>query len=104
DLDQLSVAEALPAGATRIRVAIADVDSKVRQGSALDRHAMTNTTSVYTDARIFPMLPEVLSTDLTSLNQGQERLSLVIEMEIDPTGQVTSGRLHRAVVVNHAKL
>ena len=104
DLDQLSVGEALPSGATRIRVAIADVDSKVKQGSLLDRHAMTNTTSVYTDARVFPMLPEVLSTDLTSLNEGQERWALVIQMQIDATGQVSDGRLYRAVVVNHAKL
>jgi exoribonuclease-2 len=104
DLDQLSYAEALSAGAIRIRVAIADVDSKVPQGSPLDEHAMTNTTSVYTDARVFPMLPEILSTDLTSLNQGQERWALVIEMEIDATGQVRGERLYRAVVVNRAKL
>jgi exoribonuclease-2 len=104
DLDQLSVAEALPSGATRIQVAIADVDSRVKPGSALDRHAAINTTSVYTDARVFPMLPEVLSTDLTSLNEGQARLSVVIQMEIDATGQVTDGRLYRAVVANHAKL
>ena len=104
DLDQLSVADALPSGATRLRVAIADVDAKVKRGSGLDRHAMTNTTSVYTDARIFPMLPEVLSTDLTSLNEGQDRLAMVIDMEIDTTGQVTAGRLYRALVVNRAKL
>jgi len=104
DLDQLSVAEALPGGATRLLVAIADVDSKVPQGSALDQHAMTNTTSVYTDARVFPMLPEVLSTDLTSLNQGQERWAVVIDMEVDAGGQVSGGRLYRALVVNRAKL
>jgi exoribonuclease-2 len=104
DLDQLSVAEAQPSGATRILVAIADVDVKVAKGSALDGHAATNTTSVYTDARIFPMLPEVLSTDLTSLNEGQERLALVIEMLVDGDGQVVDGHLYRALVVNHAKL
>jgi exoribonuclease-2 len=104
DLDQLSVAEALPAGATRIFVAIADVDSKVHLGSALDDHARTNTTSVYTDAQIFPMLPEVLSTDLTSLNEGKERQAIVIEMQVDDDGQVTNGQLYRAVVVNRAKL
>src|SRR5262252_845381 len=79
DLDQLTVAEPMPSGQTRILVAIADVDAKVRRGSALDRHATTNTTSVYTDARIFPMLPELLSTDLTSLNEAQERLAVVVE-------------------------
>ncbi len=106
DLDQLTVAEALSSGATRILIAIADVDAKVKQGSALDHHARTNTTSVYTDARIFPMLPELLSTDLTSLNEGEERLALVIEMVVDGDGQVRvgEGALSRAVVVNRAKL
>ncbi len=104
DLDQLTVAEAMPAGLTKISIAIADVDAKVKQGSALDHHAMTNTTSVYTDAQTFPMLPELLSTDLTSLNEGRERLALVVEMLVDGDGQVTSGQLRRAVVVNRAKL
>ncbi|HZL17490.1 MAG TPA: RNB domain-containing ribonuclease [Polyangia bacterium] len=104
DLDQLTVAEAMPSGLTKILIAIADVDAKVKQGSALDRHAMTNTTSVYTDARTFPMLPELLSTDLTSLNEGRERLALTVEMLIDGDGQVTDGQLFRAVVVNKAKL
>ena len=104
DLDQLTVAEALPGGATRILIAIADVDAKVKQGSALDRHAQTNTTSVYTDARTFPMLPERLSTDITSLNEAQERLALVVAMKVDGDGQVSEGELYRAVVVNRAKL
>ncbi|HEY4392831.1 MAG TPA: RNB domain-containing ribonuclease [Polyangia bacterium] len=106
DLDQLTVAEALPSGQTRILVAIADVDAKVQQGSPLDHHARTNTTSVYTDARVFPMLPERLSTDLTSLNEGEERLALVIEVVVDGNGQVQAdkGELSRAVVVNRAKL
>ena len=104
DLDQLTVAEAISPTATRILVAIADVDAKVKQGSALDHHARTNTTSVYTDAQIFPMLPEVLSTDLTSLNEGHERLALVVDMVVDADGQVTAGELSRAVVVNRAKL
>jgi VacB/RNase II family 3'-5' exoribonuclease len=104
DLDQLTVAEAISATATRILVAIADVDAKVKQGSALDHHARTNTTSVYTDARIFPMLPELLSTDLTSLNEGQERLAVVVDMTVDGDGQVAAGEIYRAVVVNRAKL
>ena len=104
DLDQLTVAEAISPQATRILIAIADVDAKVKQGSALDHHARTNTTSVYTDARIFPMLPELLSTDLTSLNEGEERLALVVDMIVAPDGQVTEGALTRAVVVNRAKL
>jgi exoribonuclease-2 len=109
DLDHLSVAEALPGGKTKVLVAIADVDAKVKKGRALDDHAATNTTSVYTDARIFPMLPELLSTDLTSLNEAQERLAMVIEMVIDDAGQADAqpdhdGQLYRAVVVNKAKL
>jgi exoribonuclease-2 len=108
DLDQLTVAESLPAGATKIFVAIADVDAKVKQGSALDQHAATNTTSVYTDARIFPMLPEHLSTDLTSLNQGQERLAIVVEMTVETTadgsGVVAAWDVYRAIVFNRAKL
>ena len=83
DLDQLSVAEALPDGAVKILVAIADVDATVKIGSPIDDHARANTTSVYTAAQIFPMLPEKLSTNLTSLADRQERVSLVIEMTID---------------------
>ena len=82
DLDQLSVAEPLSAGAVKILVAIADVDSTVKAGSAIDEHARINTTSVYTAAQVFPMLPDRLSTDLTSLAQSQERLTVVIEMTI----------------------
>ncbi|MFL5308441.1 MAG: RNB domain-containing ribonuclease [Polyangia bacterium] len=106
DLDQLTVAEAVPSGATRVLVAIADVDAKVKRDSALDRHAATNTTSVYTDAQTFPMLPESLSTDITSLNEGQERLALVIEIVVGPDGQTQpeDGHVYRAVVVNKAKL
>ena len=104
DLDQLTVAEALPAGAAKILVAIADVDAKVKPGSALDQHAAANTTSVYTDAQIFPMLPEHLSTDLTSLNEGQARLSLVVEVLVDGGGTVSASDVYRAVVLNRAQL
>src|ERR1700739_1216537 len=80
DLDQLSVAQPQSGGIVRILVAIADVDAVVATGSPLDEHARTNTTSVYTAAGVFPMLPERLSTDLTSLAENQERLSLVVDM------------------------
>src|SRR5882672_7904979 len=79
DLDQLSVAQPSP-GAVKILVAVADVDALVKKSSAIDGHAQANTTSVYTAAAIFPMLPERLSTDLSSLNEGEERLALVIDM------------------------
>jgi len=104
DLDQLVVAEPLADGVVKILVAIADVDAFVASGSAIDEHARSNTTSVYTAARIFPMLPEKLSTDLTSLREGQERLAVVVEMSIDTEGQITGSDLYRAFVLNRAKL
>jgi VacB/RNase II family 3'-5' exoribonuclease len=104
DLDQLSVAEPLAGGAVKILVAIADVDATVKIGSPIDGHARANTTSVYTAAQIFPMLPERLSTNLTSLADGQERVSLVIEMTIDADGAVTGSDIYRAQVRNRAKL
>lgn len=104
DLDQLSVAEALPGGGVRVLVAIADVDSLVHRGSAIDQHASTNTTSVYTAAGTFPMLPERLSTDLTSLNEDQERLAMVVEMDVAEDGSVTRSEPYRAAVLNHAQL
>ena len=104
DLDQLSVAEPLADGAVRVLVAIADVDSTVKAGSAIDEHARQNTTSVYTAAQIFPMLPERLSTDLTSLGQDDPRLAVIIEMTVSSTGQVVQSDLYRARVVNRAKL
>ena len=103
DLDQLSVA--VPEqGAVKILIAIADVDALVKKDSAIDGHAWANTTSVYTAARIFPMLPEKLSTDLTSLGEDQERLAIVMEMAITPDGAVSASNICRAVVRNHAKL
>jgi exoribonuclease-2 len=104
DLDQLSVAEPMAGGAVKIFVAIADVDAVVKKGSAIDDHARANTTSVYTAAQIFPMLPERLSTDLTSLADGQKRLAIVIEMVIGADGAVAESAVYRASVLNHAKL
>jgi len=104
DLDQLSVAEPLPGGGVKILVAVADVDASVRPGSAIDAHAQQNTTSVYTVAELFPMLPEQLSTDLTSLGEGADRLSLVIEMVIGRDGGLAGSDVYRAMVQNHAKL
>jgi exoribonuclease-2 len=85
-------------------VAIADVDGLVRKGSATDGHARHNTTSVYTAAEIFPMLPERLSTDLTSLGEGEDRMAMVVELTIEASGEVGGGAHYRAVVRNHAKL
>ncbi len=104
DLDQVSVAEPLAGGSTRVLVAIADVDAAVSRGSAIDRHAAVNTTSVYTPAVIFPMLPERLSTDLTSLAAGEARLSIVIEFTIDGDGSPGASDVYGAWVTNRAKL
>ena len=104
DLDQLTVAEALPGANVKIRVAVADVDALVKDGSAIDEQARHNTTSVYTAAEIFPMLPEKLSTDLTSLNFGEERLAVVVEMTIGADGSLLESDIYRARVRNHAKL
>ncbi len=108
DLDQLTVCELLEKGkdrgAIRMLVAIADVDAIVKKGSAIDAHAGINTTSVYTSARIFPMLPERLSCDLTSLNAGEDRLALVTEMVFAADATLSSATLYRAKVRNKAKL
>lgn len=104
DLDQLTACEPLAAGAVKIFVAVADVDALVTVGSAIDTHAWANTTSVYTSARVFAMLPERLSTDLTSLNAGQDRLAIVTEMVVAPDASITQATLYRATVRNHAKL
>lgn len=104
DLDQLTVSATLPDGKVKIYVAIADVDALVKKGTPIDEHARTNTTSVYTSARIFPMLPERLSTDLTSLNPHQDRLAVVTEMVFNPDASLAGATLYRAVVRNQAKL
>src|ERR1019366_3154646 len=104
DLDQLTVAESLAGGQVRILVAVADVDALVRKGSALDAPAAHNTTSVYTPAAIFPMLPEALSTNLTSLNEDQERIAMVADMVFKEDGALATSDLYRARVCNRAKL
>src|SRR5262245_4727239 len=101
DLDQLEVC--IGDGPDRLLVAIADVDALVRRGTAIDGHARSNTTSVYTAARIFPMLPEQLSTDRTSLNEGEDRAAIVVDMTLDEDGAITA-EVYGAVVHNHAKL
>src|SRR5450432_2189626 len=103
DLDQLTVAEAMPDGAAKVLVAIADVDAVVKKQSALDDHARQNTTSIYTVAETFPMLPEKLSTDLTSLNLESDRLAIVIEMVVVGDGSLQSSDLYQATVRNRAK-
>jgi VacB/RNase II family 3'-5' exoribonuclease len=103
DLDQLTWAHH-ENGATRIFIAVADVDALVEKDTPIDRRARHNTTSVYTAAKVFPMLPEKLSTDLTSLNEGEDRAALIIEMLVHDDGRVTDEDVYRGYVHNHAKL
>lgn len=102
DLDQLEVC--VDGAVPRLLIAIADVDALVCPGSAIDAHAARNTTSVYTPARIFPMLPPELSTDLTSLNEDQDRAAVVVEMSIAGDGSLAGSDVYRALVRNRAKL
>jgi exoribonuclease-2 len=104
DLDQISVAEVLPDGATRLLVAIADVSAVVMQNSAIDADARRNTTSVYTAAGTFPMLPEKLSTDLTSLSPAADRLAVAVAMVFSADGSLASSDICPAAVRNRAKL
>src|SRR6185503_574523 len=104
DLDQVEVAESLPSGDIRLIVGIADVDALVGKGTPLDQHAYANCTSVYTGVAVFPMLPEKLSTDLTSLNENEDRLSLAIETVVNGDGDVTSFDVYRAMTRNTAQL
>jgi exoribonuclease II len=104
DLDQLTVSDQLKDGSVSLWVAIADVDTLVPKDSPLDQHARANTTSVYTGARIFSMLPEKLSTDFTSMNEDQVRLAVVTEMVFLPNGTLERSQVFRARVHNKARL
>ncbi len=104
DLDQIEFAEALPNGDIRVLVGIADVDASVAKDSPVDKHASQNTVTVYTESKIFPMMPEELSTDLTSLNEGVDRVAVVADMTIKENGDVPESTFYRALVHNFAKL
>lgn len=104
DLDQLTFAEEIDDTRFKMYIAIADVDSLVKKDSAIDSYAQHNTTSVYTPTKIFPMLPEKLSTNLTSLNENENRMAIIMEVEIDREGAVKNYILYRGYVNNKAKL
>jgi len=104
DLDQIEVAEKLPDGSTKILIGIADVDAFVPFASPIDQHASKETTTVYTGIRNFPMLPEKLSTGITSLLENNDALSIVIEFVVDEHGCVSAPNLYRALVRNKAQL
>ncbi len=104
DLDQIEVAERQPNGDVKVMVGIADVDAFVPKNSPIDRYAAKQTATIYAGVRNFSMLPEELSTGLTSLLENEDRLSIVIEFAVSADGTVNSGNLYRAVVRNRAQL
>jgi exoribonuclease R len=104
DLDQIEWAEQLPDGRIRVLIGVADVDIRVPKGSLLDKHAQSETTSVYTGVKVFPMLPADLSEGITSLNENEDRVADVVEFTVDSTGNVSGGTVYRALVCNRAQL
>jgi exoribonuclease-2 len=104
DLDQIEWAEQLPDGRIRVLIGVADVDVRVPKGSLLDKHAQSETTSVYTGVRVFPMLPPELSEGITSLNENEDRVAIVVDYVVDSTGTVSDGKAYRALVRNRAQL
>jgi exoribonuclease-2 len=104
DLDQIEWAEQLPDGRIRVLVGVADVDARVHQGSAIDTHAQSETTSVYTGVVIYPMLPRELSEGITSLNEDQDRTAFVIEFAVGADGKTSDEKAYRALVRNQAQL
>jgi exoribonuclease-2 len=97
-------AEKLPDGRIRVLIGVSDVDSRVAKGTLLDTHARSETTSVYTGVRVFPMLPPELSEGITSLNENEDRLAMVVEYAVDASGTVADGKAYRALVRNRAQL
>ncbi len=104
DLDQIEYVEALPNGSHRVLIGIADVDAFVPKGSPIDQHAMRETTTVYTGVQNFSMLPEDLSTGLTSLLEGQERAAVIIEFTVDAQANIAASDIDLARIVNRAQL
>ncbi len=104
DLDQIEWAEQLPDGRIRVLVGVADVDARVGLGTVLDGHARSETTSVYTGVKVFPMLPAELSEGITSLNENEDRVAHVIEFSVDQAGSSSDGKVYAALVRNRAQL
>jgi exoribonuclease-2 len=104
DLDQIEWAEQLADGRIRVLIGVADVDARVPRGSVIDGHARSETTSVYTGVKVFPMLPVELSEGITSLNENQDRVAHVIEFSVDAAGATFDGKVYAALVRNRAQL
>jgi exoribonuclease-2 len=104
DLDQIEWAEQLPDGRIRVLIGVADVDARIHAGTVIDGHARSETTSVYTGVKVFPMLPVELSEGITSLNENEDRAAVVIEFAVDRAGTASDGKAYRALVRNRAQL
>ena len=104
DFDDAVYCEKKRGGGWRLWVAIADVSYYVRPGTALDTEAHSRGTSVYFPSQVVPMLPEVLSNGLCSLNPQVDRLCMVCEMTIAASGRLTSYTFYEAVMRSHARL
>jgi exoribonuclease-2 len=104
DLDQIEWAEQLADGRIRVLVGVADVDARVKLGTVIDTHARSETTSVYTGVKVFPMIPAELSEGITSLNEDEDRVAHVIEFSVDPAGTASDGKVYAALVRNRAQL
>jgi len=104
DLDQIEWAEQLADGRIRVLIGVADVDARVPRGSVIDGHARSETTSVYTGVKVFPMLPSELSEGITSLNENEDRVAHVIEFSVDAAGTASDGKIYSALVCNRAQL
>ncbi len=104
DLDQVEWAEQLPDGRIRVLIGVADVDARVAKGTCSIRMRSSETTSVYTGVKVFPMLPAELSEGITSLNENEDRLAMVVEYAVDASGTVADGKAYRALVRNRAQL
>jgi exoribonuclease-2 len=104
DLDQIEWAEQLSDRRIRVLIGVADVDARVAEGTVIDTHARSETTSVYTGVKVFPMLPPELSEGITSLNENEDRAAIVIEFKVDGDGTASEGKAYRALVHNRAQL
>jgi exoribonuclease-2 len=104
DLDQIEYAQRLSPRQTKVLIGIADVDAFVRKNSPIDMRAADQTTSVYTGIEMFPMLPLELSTGLTSLHEGSDRLCIVVEFVVAADGNIESSDIYGALLRNKAQL
>lgn len=104
DFDDAVYCEKKKGGGWRLWVAIADVSYYVRPGTSLDKEARSRGTSVYFPSQVVPMLPEVLSNGLCSLNPQVDRLCMVAEMTISAQGKLTGYKFYEAVMNSHARM